>query len=66
MRCPVCNMFSLWKALNGNHPTNSLCDRGPKSNHWWLVVEESWAGDDTVFQAYDPPLTNVTEFKYLG
>ena len=63
---PHVQLFFLCKALNGNHPTNALCDRVPKRNHWRFSVEESWAGYNTVFQAYYLPLKNMTEFKYLG
>ena len=39
--CPGCDMFVLWKELNGHPPTMSLCVRGDEMNHWRLAAEEA-------------------------
>ena len=59
-------MFDLFKALNGRHPTTSLFDEGGKKKRHRLAAEEPQTGVDTSFRAYEHPLVNMAEFKYLG
>ena len=65
-RCPGCDMFSPWKALNGRHITVEFLSRGSNRKFLRLATEEYRARAETAFLAYDPPPVNLMEFKYLG
>ena len=64
-RCPVCDMFITWAALNCHHPVMSLCVQGAESNIRRVAEDEHRVGTVTMFQAYDRPLEIGLPFKYL-
>ena len=48
-RCPMCNMFVLWKSLNDHQPTKSLCARGDDMKCKRLEADKTQAGVDNAF-----------------
>ena len=59
-RCPACEMFVPWAALNRYHPLLDLCVWGEERNRWRLSEEEAWAGVLMALQDYDRALETVS------
>ena len=55
-RCPSCDMFIPWAALNRRHPSSDLCTRGADRNRQCLAEEEARAGAATALRDYGQPL----------
>ena len=66
LRCPKCNMFVRWRALNGNHHTMVICSNGAEKKLKWLREEEAQSSNSVALQSCFRPLETAKEFKYLG
>ena len=65
-RCPQSDKLVPWYALKEMHLTTAQWDRGVEQKIRRLAEEELREILERAFQAYDTPLDNVTEFKYMG
>ena len=65
-RCPACDIFVLWVAVNRHHPSLDLCSQGSYSKRHFLEEEEAWAGASTALRVHGRPLETVSSLKYLG
>ena len=65
-RCPKCDMFITWRAINGRHQSLEMRSRGEDRirKHW--REEEAQGNTAAAFQANGRPLEAVLEFKYIG
>ena len=65
-RCPKCDIFVSYKALNGRHLATDFYHRGEERRWRRLEEEEARAGTAAVVTTYGIPLAPVASFKYLG
>ena len=66
LRCPRCDMFVPWEALNRRNLATAMCAKGAEQKRRQWAEEEAHAGAAATFQAYGRPLEAVASFKYLG
>ena len=59
-------MLLTWAVLNVCHPNTAQCAKGAEQKQPRLSAEEIRASTKGTFQAYGPPLTLMSSFKYLG
>ena len=64
-RCPACDLFVPWEALNLRHPATALCSRVEDRKRRRLVEEEAREGAVVAFWDYNRTLKTVLSFKYL-
>ena len=65
-RCPRCDMFVQWRALNGRHKNTEMCRGGADKKRRRLVETEVRDSAETAFEVYGEKLQTVPRFKYLG
>ena len=65
-RCPKCDMFVWYKALNSRRLTAAFCRWGEERNRRHLWDEETRVGEETVITAYGILLALFTSLKYPG
>ena len=64
--CLKCDMFVVWKVLNGKNQATEICARYAERWLKWLREEEARMRMAETFEADVRPLETVTSFKYLG
>ena len=65
-RCPRCDMFVPWRALNGRHKNTEMCRSGAEKKRQRLAAAEVRDSADMAFEVYGEQLQIVPRFKYLG
>ena len=64
-RCENCDMFVLYRALNGRHKSTMMCKRGAKSKRWRLEDAEKRENTEVAFEVYGQQIQSVPRFTYL-
>ena len=64
-RCPKCDMFVPWKALNGKHQATAMCFKGAEGQLKQLREEGVQLITEVDFEDYRILLETVMAFKYL-
>ena len=64
-RCPKCDIFITWMALNFKHQSMDICTREEERRQKRRSYKEAWKITVVYFQVYRRPLVVVSEFKYL-
>ena len=65
-RCPRCDMFVPWRALNGRHKNTEMCRGGVDNKRRRLAEAEVRYSAEMAFEVYGKQLQTVPRFKYLG
>ena len=65
-RCENCDMFVLWRALNGRHKSTMMCKSGAEMKRQSLVEAEIRESTEMVFEVYGQQIKSVPRFTYLG
>ena len=65
-RCPKCDIFVTWRAINGRHQSPEMYARGEERSRKHCREEEARGSTAAAFQAYGRPLEAALEFKYIG
>ena len=65
-RCPRCEMFVPWWALNGRHKNTEVCRSGADKKRRRLAEAEVRDSVEMAFEVYGEQLQTVPRFKYLG
>ena len=65
-RCPRCDMFVPWRALNDRQKTTEMCRSGADKKRRRLEEAEVRDSAEMAFDVYGEQLQTVSWFKYLG
>ena len=65
-RCENCDMFVLWRALNGRHKSTTMCKRGAERKRRRLAEAEIRESTEMAFEVYGQQIQSVPRFTYLG
>ena len=65
-RCPRCDMFVLWRALNGRHKNTEIYRVGADKKRQQLAEAEVRDSTEMAFEVYREQIQTVPRFKYLG
>ena len=65
-RCPRCDIFVPWRALNGRHKNTEMCRGGADQKRQRLAEAEVRDSVEMAFKVYREQLQTVPRFKYLG
>ena len=65
-RCTNCDMFVLWRSLNGCHNITEMCRSGEDKKRWRLTESEVRDSKEMAFEVYGKQIQSVPRFKYLG
>ena len=65
-RCENCDMFVLWRALNGRHKSTMMCKRVAERKCRRLVEAEIRESTKMAFEVYGQQIQSVPRFTYLG
>ena len=65
-RCANCDMFVLWRALNGRHKSTEMCRNGADRKRRRLAEAEVRYSTEIAFEVYGQHIQSVPRFKYLG
>ena len=62
-RCPRCDIFVLWRALNGRHKNTEMCRSGADKKRRRLAEVEVRDSAEMDFEVYGEQIQTVPRFK---